>query len=230
MNELYTRPELWIALTLGLWILAQKIHRLYPLPFLHPVPLTISLLCGALYLSGVDFNTYYQSTRWLHWMLGPATVALAFPLYRQWSILEKNVWALGLGLAVSCLGSLLIVYALGVAGHLSTPTLMASMTKSITTPIALATAKDFGSDPALAVLMVVLSGILGATLATPLLNLCKIHDPRARGFGVGIASHGLGAAVAFQKSDTKGAWAGLAMALNGILTPILLPLFWHFLH
>lgn len=224
------RPEFWVAATLGFWVLSQKISARFPrIPILNPVLICLVFLSVTLLALGVDFKVYYRGTQWLHWLLGPATVALAFPLYRQWHIVRQNVVAVVVALGVGCVWSLFVVFVLGKWGGLSDASLLACMTKSVSTPIALATARDFGSDPALAVLMVVVSGLFGATLGFSLLTWVGVKDPRARGFAIGLASHGLGAAVAFQKNEAKGAWAGLAMVLNGVLTPIVLPLLWHLL-
>ena len=119
-----------------------------------------------------------------------------------------------------------IMTAMGVAWALSLPlpVIISIAPKSVTTPIAMGIAETLGGIPTLAAVLVILTGILGATLVTPLLNLLRIKDYAARGFAVGIAAHGIGTARAFQVNEMAGAFAGIAMGLNGALTAFLLPL------
>lgn len=226
---LFNRPEFFLALTLGFWLLSSQIYKRLTWPIFHPVPLCILFIITTLSILGIDFKTYYAGTLWLHWLLGPATVAMAFPLYKQRKTILEFKYTILFGTILSTVFSLLVVYFLGRLGGLSELILKASMTKSITTPIALVSAKDFGADPSLAVLMVVITGILGATMASYILDFLRIEDARVRGFAVGFSAHGLGTAVAYQKCKIKGAWASLGMILNGIFTPLILFPLWEIL-
>jgi putative effector of murein hydrolase len=160
----------------------------------------------------------------VHFLLGPATVALALPLLDNLPRLRRAVLpvlaALLAGSATAIVSALTIARMLGIEGGL----LASLAAKSATAPVAIGIAEGLGGSPTLTAVLVILSGITGAMIATPLLNLLGLKDWRARGFSVGVASHGIGTARALQVHPTAGAFAGLGMALNAILTAVLAPL------
>ena len=163
----------------------------------------------------------------MHFLLGPATVALGLPLWRNRAAVVRNLLpmcaALVAGSITAIASAVLVAWALGAPGEI-----MASLAaKSVTAPIAMALTESIGGIPALAAVLVVLTGILGSVIVTPLMNALRITDFAARGFAVGVASHGIGTARAFQVSEEAGTFAGIAMGLNGALTALiflLLPL------
>ena len=160
----------------------------------------------------------------MHFLLGPATVALAIPLYRNLGRVRATLVPM---CAALLLGSLTaIVSAVLVGGLLGVPVaLLASLApKSVTTPIAMSLAKANGGIPALAAVFVIVTGVFGAIVVTPLMNALGIRDYAARGFAVGLAAHGIGTARAFQVDALAGAFAGIALGLNGALTAVLTPL------
>ena len=155
--------------------------------------------------------------------LGPATVALAVPLYRNRALVRASALPILAALAVGA--PMAILSAVGIAAALGAPSsiLAALAPKSVTAGIAMGVARQIGADPALTAVMVIATGIVGAVMVTPLMNALRIRDFAARGFAVGLASHGIGTVRAFQVNDLAGAFAGLAMALNGLVTAILAP-------
>jgi putative effector of murein hydrolase len=163
-------------------------------------------------------------------LLGPATVALAVPLYANLHRLSKVFWPLLISLL---LGSLVgIVSSAGVAWALGLDDILIKslLSRSVSTPISMGIASEIGGAPELAAVFVIVSGVFGAMLGWPLLSRLRLGQDVVYGFATGMAAHGIGTARAFQRSDTAGAFSGLAMGLNGLVTAILIPLllrFWH---
>jgi putative effector of murein hydrolase len=157
-------------------------------------------------------------------MLGPATVALALPLYdnlpKVKAALVPMIAALFAGSLTAIITALGIAKAMGITGE----TLMSLAPKSATAPVALGVSEAIGGQPTLTAVLVILTGISGALIATPMLNALKITDWRARGFAVGVAAHGIGTAHAFRINSTAGAFSGIGMGLNAVLTALLAPL------
>lgn len=218
-------PLLGLTLTLvayqaGYWVYQRAGFN----PLLNPVLLAIIMLVTALTLTGTPYATYFDGAQFVHFLLGPATVALAVPLYLQFDKLKK----LALPLAVALLaGSLTaIVSAVGIAWALGAAdsTLLSLAPKSVTTPIAMGIAEKLGGIPSLTAVLVMLTGVSGSVMAKYILDGLRIFDHGVRGFAAGIAAHGIGTARAFHVSEQAGAFAGLGMGLNGLVTAILAPL------
>ena len=192
-------------------------------PLLNPVAIAIAALVLLLKLTGTPYQTYFDGAQFVHFLLGPATVALAIPLYAQLEKL-KAAW-LPLAGALFAGSTIAIASAVGIAWLLGADatTLVSIAPKSVTTPIAMGITEKLGGLPSLTAVLVVTTGIVGAVLARGTLNLLCIRDHAVRGFAVGIAAHGIGTARAFQVSETMGAFAGLGMGLNGMATAFLFP-------
>lgn len=192
-------------------------------PLANPVLLAVTALVTILWATGTPYRTYFDGAQFVHFLLGPATVALAIPLYAQLGRLKRMAVPLLLALLA---GSLTAAFSAVLIGHLfgaSDATLLSLAPKSVTTPIAMGIAERIGGLPSLTAVLVILTGILGAVGARSLYALLKIDDHAVRGFAIGVASHGIGTARAFQVSEQAGAFAALAMGLNGLLTAVLLP-------
>ncbi|HKI64031.1 MAG TPA: LrgB family protein [Burkholderiales bacterium] len=222
---LSTSPLLGLTVTLVAYQAAYWIYRRLDMnPLANPVALSVAFLVALLWATGTPYQTYFDGAQFVHFLLGPATVALAVPLYANLGKLKKNlVPVLGALLAGSLVAAL---SAVGIGWLLGADrvTLLSMAPKSVTTPIAMGIAEKLGGLPSLTAVLVVCTGILGAVLARGTLNLLRIHDHAVRGFAVGVAAHGIGTARAFQVSETMGAFAGLGMGLNGLLTAFLFPL------
>ncbi|HEY9078447.1 LrgB family protein [Magnetovibrio sp.] len=222
---LSTTPLLGLTVTLvayqaGMWIYTRAgLH-----PLLNPVLIAVVLLVGLLMVTGTEYRTYFDGAQFVHFMLGPATVALAVPLYRQFQKVRRSfvliLVAILSGSATAALSAIGVAWALGA----SRETLLSLAPKSVTAPIAMGIAEATGGVPSLTAVLVILTGILGAVLGTWTLNALRITDWRARGLAMGTASHGIGTARALQVNDVAGAFASLAMGLNGLATAVLLPL------
>lgn len=217
-------PLLWLAATLAAYAAGDALFRASGRrPWVNPVLLAVAALALLLWTTGTPYADYFEGAQFVHFMLGPATVALAVPLHanlpRVKATLVPMLAALLAG-ALAAIGSALgIAWALGVRGE----ALLSLAPKSATAPVALGISEQIGGSPTLTAVLVILTGITGAVVATPLLNALRITDWRARGFATGVAAHGIGTARAFQVNETAGAFAGVGMGLNAMLTALLAP-------
>ena len=217
-------PLPWLVLTLLAYLGALALYRRSGAhPLLIPVLTAVVFIVVVLIATGTPYATYRDGVSLLSLMIGPDTVALAVPLYGQRARI-RQMWrplgiALLVGSTVAIASALLIAWALG--GTLET--LMSLAPKSATMPIALPVAERMGGLPSLAAVAVAITGIAGTILAGPVLRLLRIHDPAVRGFAVGLTAHAIGTARELQVHPTAGAFAALAMGLNGVATAVLVP-------
>lgn len=209
-----------VAYALGDW-LYEKSGR-YPL--LNPVPLAIIVIVGFLWITDVPYQHYFDGAQFVHFLLGPATVALAIPLYQQLDQLKRSGPALITGIIAGAIFASGTAVGFGWIAGASEQTLLSIAPKSVTAPIAMGIAEQLGGLPSLTAVFVILTGITGAVLGPFVLNLIKIKDWRARGLAMGVAGHGIATARALQVNSIAGAFAGIAMGLNGLATAILLPI------
>jgi len=217
-------PLLGLTMTLCAYLAAYRITAVFKgAPLANPVALAIGLLALALWLSGMSYQAYFAGAQFVHFLLGPATVALALPLVRQLPRLRRSLLPLSCALLCGCVVA--IVSSVAVALLLgATPELAATLgPKSATSPIAMAVSERLGGIPALSAALVIGTGIFGAMTGPWLFDRLRIASPAARGFALGLSAHGVGTARAFQTSAETGAFAGLAMGLNGALTALLAP-------
>lgn len=221
---LSTSPLLGLTLTLLAYQAAFWLYKRAGFhPLANPVMLAVAMVASVLALSDMDYRTYFDGAQFVHFLLGPATVALAIPLYAQWPRLKAMATPLMIALLVGSFTAALSAYAIGALLGASQASLMSLAPKSVTMPIAMAVAEPLGGLPALAAAMVMVTGVLGAVGGRYLFRWLRIGDHAVRGFAIGLASHGIGTARAFQVSEQAGAFAALAMGLNGLLTALSLP-------
>jgi len=225
MKALLQHPAFWLALTVGTYLLADWLfHRSRRFPLLHPVFVAAMLLIGLLKLTGTSYAQYMSSAYIIHLLLGPATVSLAIPLYTNLARVRELLLPLMIALVIGGLTAIGSVIAFGYLFGLTPEVLVSFAPKSVTTPIAMALADRLGGNASIAAAAVMVTGVFGAMIAETLLRVLRIHDDAVKGFAIGITSHGTGTARAFQISPTAGAFSGLGMGLNGVLTSLCLPL------
>lgn len=228
LNEIWVylaaSPLLWLTATLTCYLIALRLYRLSRgTPLLNPVMLAIALLIGLLWLTDTPYRTYFEGAQFVHFLLGPATVALAIPLYRQRHRLRALALpilvALPVGVATAGLSAIGLAALLGAE-----PAILLSLApKSVTAPVAMGISEKIGGIPTLTAVLVISTGVVGAVFGTAVLRLLRCQDPAVQGFALGLSAHGLGTARAFQLDATMGAFAGLAMALSAFATALLLP-------
>jgi predicted murein hydrolase (TIGR00659 family) len=203
-----------------IWLIAEQAGRK---PIANSVLIAVLLLGLMLWATGTPYAVYFEGAQFVHFLLGPATVALAVPMHAQGARLRRAILPVLAGVSV---GSVVAVTsALGIAKAMGVDmeTLASLAPKSTTAPVAIGIAQSLGGSPTLTAVLVILTGITGALIATPLLNALRLTDWRARGLAVGTAAHGIGTARAFQVHPTAGAFAGIGMGLNAILTALIAP-------
>jgi predicted murein hydrolase (TIGR00659 family) len=222
---LSTTPLFWLTVTLLAWLLADRLavacHRH---PIVNPVAIAIALVGALLELTGTAYRTYFDGAQFVHFLLGPATVALAVPLWRNRDLVQRNIVPMCGALLVGSVVA--IVSAVGIAAALGAPrdVLVSLAPKSATAPVAMAISESLGGLPSLTAALVIITGVIGAVVVTPMMNALRVKDWVARGFAVGLASHGIGTARAFAVHPIAGVFAGIAMGLNAIVTSLLAPL------
>src|SRR5574343_1490254 len=217
-------PLFWLTMTLVAYQIAFHIYqRCGQRPIANPVMISIVLLVSLLTATGTPYHQYFEGVQFVHFLLGPATVALAIPLYGQFRRLISMAGPLAIALVGGSLTAMLSAVFVGHWLGGSLPTLLSMAPKSVTTPIAMGIAEQLGGHPSLAAVMVIATGILGAITAQSVMRWLRITDPAIGGFALGVAAHGIGTARAFQISETMGAFAALGMGLNGLLTATTLP-------
>jgi predicted murein hydrolase (TIGR00659 family) len=193
-------------------------------PLANPVLIAVTVLVLFLTLTATSYETYFEGAKFVHFLLGPATVALAIPLYMQLHRVRAMLLPVIVGLLVGSLTAAVSAVLVGRLFGASLSTQLSLAPKSVTTPIAMGIAERIGGIPSLTAVLVIITGILGAVGARYVFDAMKLRDPAIRGFAIGVASHGIGTARAFQVNEQSGAFAALAMGLNGALTAILVPL------
>ena len=217
-------PLLWLTLTLAAYAIGDAASRKSGRhPLVNPVLIAVAILAAILWATRTPYPVYFEGAQFVHFMLGPATVALAVPLHAQIGRLRRAavpmLGALVTGVVVSVCSVVWIARALGVDAAV----VLSMVPKSATAPVALGVSEAIGGSPTLTAVLVILTGVMGAIVATPLLNALRVRDWRARGFAVGVAAHGIGVARAVQVHETAGAFAAVGMGLSAILTAILAP-------
>lgn len=217
-------PLTWLTATLLAWIAADRVAEAAGrTPWVNPVLMAILLVGILLVLTGTDYADYFEGAQFVHFLLGPATVALAMPLFRNRRRVFANLAPIAVALAAGSLTA--ILSAIGIALALGIPheAVLALAPKSVTAAIAMGISEEVGGEPALTAGLVIVTGLLGAVIVTPLMNALRIRDYAARGFAVGLASHGIGTARAFSVDPVAGTFAGIAMGLNALVTALLVP-------
>lgn len=218
-------PLWWLAATLAAYALGDMAFRAAGRrPYVNAVLLAILLLGALLLTTGTSYGTYFEGAQFVHFLLGPATVALALPLYDNRRAIARSALPMLAALAAGSLAAIGSGLAIGWALGLDLVALKAIAPKSATSPVAIGVAEAIGAIPALTAALVILTGIFGAAVVTPLFNALRLTDYRARGFAAGVAASGIGTARALQVGATPGAFASIGMALNGLFTALAVPL------
>ena len=218
-------PLFGLTATIVVYVLAQAAYaRLQQAPWANPVLWTVLMLVALLAATDTPYPTYFSGAQFIHFLLGPAVVALAWPLWQRRAELRQRAKALLLaalaGGAVASGSAVALGWALGL-----TPELLRSLApKSVTAPVAMGIAEQLGGIPALAAVFAVLTGLVGALSAKYLFDALRIREPEVRGFALGTTSHGIGAARAWQVHPDAGAYAGLALGMQVLLATLVIAL------
>ncbi|MBN9392374.1 MAG: LrgB family protein [Chloroflexi bacterium] len=224
-------PLLWLTATLIIFQLTNWLYkRAGKPPWLNPVLTAIILIAALLVVTGTPYQAYFDGAQFVHFLLGPATVALAIPLYEQRKTLKRLLMPLLGALLTGSVAAVLTVIAFARLLGVSAPSTLSLVPKSVTSPVAMGIAEKIGGIPSLTAVMVILTGIFGAVAGPSIIDLIGVKEPEVRGFSIGLASHGIGTARAFQIDEVTGAFSGMAMGMNACVTPLIAPVLVSLLH
>ena len=219
-----TSPLVWIIVTILAFMFASWVNRLAGrTPLLHPVVVGLLLIIGVLKLTDTSYDTYKEGAQFISFLLGPAVVALAVPLYDNLARVRSMLVPLLVACTVGALIAALTAIAVGIWLDLSMQTLLSLAPKSVTTPIAIGIADKISGYPSLTAGLVLITGALGCLMSPFICKLLRVNDPAIRGFSLGVAAHAMGTAYAFEYGAIAGAFGGLAMGMTGTFTAFMLP-------
>jgi len=216
-----------ITLTILIYIGSRVLYRHISNPFTTPVLLATILVIIVLRIADINYVQYTPAKEWLTYLLGPATVALAVPMYKNRLVIKEKVIQVLIGLTVGSLATIVSAIWISKLLNLSEMIQATSAVKAVTTPVAIEIVPLIGGDPTLAAVLVITAGIFGAAFGSLCLTLFNIHDPVSRGLGIGTVSHGIGTSQAVTEGKLQGAVSSVAMGAAAILTSIILPLIYN---
>lgn len=224
-NFMQSSVYLGIILSLVTYEIGVLIQKAFKRDLFNPLLISVALVILILSLTGISYDTYYKGAYFLNWLLTPATVCLAIPLYERFELLKKNWKALLAGILSGVLTCMVIVLALSFVFKLSHAEYVTLLPKSITTAIGMAVTEELGGYVTITVAIILITGIFGNVFAETFCHMFKITDPMAKGIAIGTSSHALGTSKAIQMGDTEGAISSLSIAVCGLLTVIIAPIF-----
>ncbi|WP_051541372.1 LrgB family protein [Caldalkalibacillus mannanilyticus] len=220
--SLVQSPLFGVALTVGLYVICLFFYQ--KLRWLHPVVFTSLFVLFILVVADIPYENYQLGGDLIFFFLGPATVALAVPLYKNYLLIREHFWSILIGILAGCLTGMfsayLIVWLLGGSREM----FLALASKTVTTPIAVEMVQGWGGAPQLIGVLTVLTGIIGSVCGPKLLKLCGISDDIAYATAIGTSAHGIGTARLLLDSERRGGVSGFAMGLTGIVMPLFMVL------
>ena len=209
--------------------LGSQIKNKLKLAVFNPLLIAIVTVMAVLTVLDIEYETYKQSAQFLSWLLTPATVCLAFPLYEQLSLLKKNAKAILAGILAGVLSSLTCILLMALAFGLTYEQYVTLLPKSITTAIGMGVCEELGGYVTITVASIVVTGIIGNVLAEFLCRIFRITDPVAKGIAIGSSSHALGTVKAIEIGEVEGAMSSLSIAVSGLITVVLASVYAQFL-
>ena len=218
-------PLVWIIVTISAYKIGILVYQKSGKnALLQPIVIAYMIMLPILILANIPYKQYFESVSIIHFLLGPATVALALPLYKNLKLIRSYFMPIVVTLFLG--GTFTILSALGILWlfDASKTTMLSMTTKSVTAPITIITAQDIGAIPSLAMGFVVITGLLGALFGSFIFKILRIKHDAAKGFALGLISHAIGIARAVEISDKAAAFAALAMGLIGVIVAVLLPI------
>lgn len=223
-TSLATSPLLWLTVTLCVWLASERIaiaagrHA-----FANPLLISVIAIATLLRATGTSYATYFAGAQFIQFLIGPAVVAIAVPLFKNWSIVKQNVVPILTALFVGCITAIVASVLMARALRLPDVITMSLATKSATTCAAMAIGKSIGGEPAMTATFTVTTSIVAAATLVSLMRVLRVRDAAAIGFAAGLTAHSVGTARAFQVDPIAGTLAGIALCLNAILTALIVP-------
>ena len=230
MNEVVQNLTFFgAALSIFAYILGLLLKKKFKLAILNPLLIAVICVMAVLLIGHVDYESYNVSAKYISYLLTPATVCLAVPLYEQLSLLKKNLKAVIIGLLSGVFASLTGILVMSKLFHLSHEVYVTLLPKSITTAIGMGVSEELGGIVTITVAAIIITGILGNVIADFVFAIFKIKEPVARGLALGNASHAIGTAKALELGAVEGAMSSLAVAVAGLVTVVLASGYAHFM-
>lgn len=227
----FFKNSLFAGVTLSLisYLIGSILKKKFKLGIFNPLLISIVVTILVLVVSKVDYDTYNEGAKYLSWLLTPATVCLAIPLYEQWELLKHNCKAVMAGLVAGVVTSLCTVFVLSKVMGLTHEEYVTMLPKSITTAIGMGVSEELGGYVTITVAVIIVTGVLGNIFGELVCKIFRITEPISKGLAFGSASHAIGTAKAIEIGEVEGAMSSLAIAVSGILTVVLSSLFAHFM-
>lgn len=226
MNEFFANTLFFGALiSLASYSIGMFLKKKLRLPIFNPLLVAIVLTMGFVLIFDIDYEVYNSGAKYLSYLLTPATICLAIPLYEQFELLKKNAAAVIVGIATGVITSLSSVLILSWIFKLNHAEYVTLLPKSITTAIGMGVSEELGGYVAITVAIIIITGIIGNIIAEAVCKLFRITDPIAKGVGIGSASHAIGTTKAMELGKTEGAMSSLSIVVSGFLTVLLAGIF-----
>ena len=221
MNEIF-RQSLFVGVTISLiaYEIGLFLKKKFGFAILNPLLVSIVIVIIALKTLGISYEVYNASAKYISYLLTPATVCLAVPLYEQLELLKKNMVAVICGILSGTLASLFGIFVLCSLLGFNHQQYVTMLPKSITTAIGIGISEELGGIVTITVAVIIITGILGNVIADTVFRIFKIKNPLAKGLALGTASHAIGTARAIEMGPVEGAMSSLAVAVAGLLTVI----------
>lgn len=205
--------------------LGMTLKRRFKSALLNPLLVSIVIIIGFLLITGVSYDSYAAGSQYISYLLTPATICLALPLYQQWELLKRNYRAVVAGIVAGALSSMTSILALSALLRFGHESYVTFLPKSITTAIGIGVSEELGGYVSVTVVVIVITGVLGNIFAEQALRIMRITEPIAKGIAIGSASHAVGTAKAMEMGPVEGAMSSLSIVVSGILTVIGAPIF-----
>lgn len=219
MNTFFANSAYFgVTLSLAAYGIGSLLKRKFKSPLCNPLLISIILTIAVLAVFKIDYQTYNASAKYISYLLTPATVSLAVPLYEQLGELKKNAAAVFAGIISGVLTSVGSILAMAVVFGFSHEEFVTFLPKSITTAIGKSVSEELGGYVAVTVAVIIITGVLGSVIAEPVLKLFRIKEPVAKGIAIGTASHAVGTSKAMEIGKTEGAMSSLSIVVSGIIT------------
>ncbi|WP_277239606.1 LrgB family protein [Merdimonas faecis] len=209
-----------VFISLAAYGIGSLVRKKWNSPLANPLLIAIILVILFLNLSGVEYETYNASAKYLTYLLAPATVSLAIPMYERMQLLKENYAAILTGILSGVLASLVCVLAMALVFHLSQAEYVTLLPKSVTTAIGMDIAKELGGHSEIAAAVIIITGVLGNMAAEPICRIFAIRHPVAKGIALGTSAHAIGTAKAMEMGETEGAMSSLAIVVAGVCTVV----------
>lgn len=221
MNEIFKDSVYFgVVISLASYGIGTVLKRKFKLAIFNPLLVSIILILGVLVVCNIDYEVYNEGGKYISFLLTPATICLAVPLYEQFSLLKKNFFAIFLGITSGVISSMFSIFLMALVFGLNNKEYITVLPKSITTAIGMGVSEELGGVVPITVAIIVITGIIGNIFAEVVCKVFRITNPIAKGIAIGTSSHALGTAKAMEIGEIEGAMSSLSIVVSGILTVI----------